>query len=143
MIGRDIVGPVQRHGMEEPMDDLTFDRLVRLVSTTASRRKVVKSASASALGALGLAALLGAEEVRAKKGGKKRKRRRCKPKPAGTSCQTDKDCCTKKTKRVCKEPFNQPGEDPVCCGEEGTPCKFPSDCCNGFDCPTPGECVPI
>ena len=57
------------------MDDLTFDRLARLVSTDASRRKVVKSAGASALGALGLAALLGAGEAPAKKGGKKKKRR--------------------------------------------------------------------
>jgi hypothetical protein len=116
------------------MDDLTFDRLARLVSTDASRRKIVKATGASALGAFGLAALLGADETEAKKGGRKRRRRRCKPKPAGSACENDKDCCTKKTKRVCRKPFNQPGEDPVCCGVEDTKCDTPDQCCNGFTC---------
>jgi hypothetical protein len=122
------------------MDSSAFDTLTRLIGS--SRRDLLLTAGASALGALGFAALLN-EEGAAKKGGRKR-RRRCKPKPAGSSCTTDKDCCTKKTKRVCGIPFGGSQGDPtVCCGEQGTSCQVPSDCCDGFDCSPDNTCVEV
>jgi hypothetical protein len=124
------------------MDRSSFDELTRLAG--ASRRDLLRSVGATALGALGLAALLGADDAEAKKGGRKRRRRRCKPKPAGSACQTDKDCCTKKTKRVCGVPFGGGEDDPkVCCGVEGTSCEFPSDCCDGFFCGLEGTCEEV
>jgi hypothetical protein len=121
------------------MDGATFDTLVRLVGT--SRRGLLQSVGASALGAFAFAALLGADETEAKKGGRKRRRRRCKPKPAGSACQTDKDCCIKKTKRVCGTPQTGGGET-VCCGVAGTPCGGIADCCEGFSCEE-GACVGV
>jgi hypothetical protein len=124
------------------MDGSAFDTITRLVGS--SRRDLLRAAGASALGGLGLSALPGADEAEAKKGGRKRRRRRCKPKAAGSACETDKDCCTKKTKRVCGEPFGSPGDPPVCCGVEGTPCDTPDNCCEGFTCPIGGgECVEV
>lgn len=123
------------------MDDSTFDNVTRLVGST--RRDLLRAAGASALGAFGIASLLGANEAEAKKGGRKRRRRRCKPKPAGSACQTDKDCCTKKTKRVCGIPFGGGEEDPtVCCGVDGTPCTTPDNCCDGFTCGVDDTCEP-
>jgi hypothetical protein len=119
------------------MDASRFDKLVRYVTAEASRRDVVKSAGVSALAVFGVTSLLGAESAEAKKKGKKK--RRCKAKPAGTPCTTDKICCKKKTKRVCGIPFGGGAGDPTkCCGEAGTPCEFPSDCCAGFTCPGGG-----
>jgi hypothetical protein len=125
------------------MDDSSFDTITRLVGT--SRRDLLRSVGISALGAVGFAALLGADEAEANnKGGKKRRRRRCKPKPAGSACTTDKDCCVKKTKRVCGIPFGGSEGDPtVCCGETGTSCEVPSDCCAGFDCGPDGTCIEV
>jgi len=124
------------------MDSSTFDTIARLAGT--SRRDLLRAAGASALGALGIASLLGADDAEAKKGGRKRRRRRCKPKPAGSACQTDKDCCIKKTKRVCGIPFGGSEGDPtVCCGETGTSCVNPSDCCDGFTCGVDDTCEPV
>lgn len=136
------------------MDDLTFDRLARVVSTDASRRKVVRSAGASALGALGLSALLGADQTRAKKSGKKK--RRCK-KNAGASCNPPgKKCCRglacqegsccKKLGTKCNDQLTEccgtgicdnvtPGsQNTVCCNLAGNFCSKERDCCDGFTC---------
>ena len=155
-----------RRRTEEAMDGSAFDRLARLVSTDASRRKIVKSTSASALGALGLAALLGVEEVRAKKGGKKKKSRRCKDKffatcnpPSkkccgGLACQ-EGSCCGKLGNKKCTDGSqccgnaicdNVSGGNPTdtqCCHQADEFCAKESDCCNGFasDEPT-NKCVP-
>lgn len=142
------------------MDDLTFDRLARLVSTDASRRTVVRSAGASALGALGLAALLGAEETRAKKDGKKKRRCKktvgatCNPpgkkccrglacqegsccRKLGTKCTDGSECCGT---GICDDVSggNPPGQR--CCRPAGEPCSKTSDCCDTLAC-SGGQCV--
>jgi hypothetical protein len=114
-----------------------FDTLTRALGTGTSRRGALRAAGAAA-GLLGLGGLLAAGEAEARKGGKKRRRRRCKPTPGGEECQSSKDCCPGKTRRVCAEPFNSPGDPKVCCRPEGEMCEFPSDCCNGFTCPPGG-----
>jgi hypothetical protein len=119
------------------MDSSAFDTLTRLIGT--SRRDLLRAAGVSALGALGLAAVLD-DEAEAKKGGRKRRRRRCKPKPAGSACQTDKDCCIKKTKRECGVLTDEEGAPTVCCGVAGTSCGTSDDCCFGFTC-VDGACV--
>jgi hypothetical protein len=162
MISRDTaIGPVLRYGLEETMDELSFDRLARLVSTDASRRKVVKSASASALGMLGLAKLLGVEEAKAKKGGKKKKSRRCKKtvnascnppgkkccrglaceegkccKSLGTKCEDGSECCGN---GICDQ-VEGGNSQTLCCHLAGEPCSKTSDCCETFSC-SGGECA--
>ena len=128
------------------MDRDRFDTLTRAFGRGASRRTILETASVSALGVFGFAALPGAEEAEAKKGGKKRKRRRRRCKLVnlrGKTCGSDKACCASK-KYVCGIPFGGAETDPEeCCGEEGAPCEFPSDCCAGFTCPTGGgACQP-
>jgi hypothetical protein len=168
MIGWDSVGPVLRQDLEKAMDDLTFDRLARLVSTDTSRRKIVKTASASALGALGLAALLGVDETRAKKGGKKKKSRRCK-KNVGATCNPpgkkccrglaceEGSCCKKLGTKcdalaevteccpdfICDNVQGGNPEDERCCSIEGGHCSKERDCCDGFTCnEDTNECEP-
>jgi hypothetical protein len=124
------------------MDDHDFDTITRLVGR--SRRELLRAAGASALAALGLATLLDPDAVGAKKGGRKRRRRRCKPKPPLSACTTDKDCCTKKTKRVCAIPFGGGQGDPtVCCGSAGAACATPDQCCDGFTCGENDTCVEL
>ena len=144
------------------MDDLTFDRLARLVSTDASRRTVVRSAGASALGALGLAALLDSEEAPAKKGGKKKKRRcrrfnaSCNPngknccqglkceegaccKKLGTKCTDGSECCGT---GICDN-VTPGSQHTICCNLEGNFCSKERDCCDGFTCnEQTNECEP-
>lgn len=156
-----VVGPVQHHGTEDAMDDLTFDRLARLVSTDASRRKIVKSASTSALGVLGLSTLHGVDEVKAKKGGKKKKSRRCKDKAGATCNPPGKKCCRglaceegsccKKLGTKCEDGSECCGagicdqvkggnEQTLCCHLAGESCGKEPDCCVGFSCENE-ECV--
>jgi hypothetical protein len=148
------------------MDDLTFDRFARLISSDASRRKIVKTASASALGALGLATLLGADETRARKGGKKKKSRRCKDKllatcnPPGKKCCRslaceEGQCCGKLGNKKCNDGSqccgnaicdNVSGGNPnvtQCCHQADEFCEKESDCCDGFACDEQSnKCVP-
>ncbi|MGH2618507.1 MAG: hypothetical protein ACRDJC_25025 [Thermomicrobiales bacterium] len=126
------------------VDNDRFDTLARALGGGASRRTVLGTAGVSAMGALGLAALLAPDEAEAKQGGKKRKRRRRRCKLTnlrGKTCGADKDCCTNK-KYACGIPFGGAEGDPEeCCGDEGAPCEFPSDCCSGLTCPSGGgEC---
>lgn len=128
------------------MDHNRFGTLARALVGGASRRTLLGFASVSGLGALALAALPGADDAEAKKGGKKqkRRRRRCKlTNLRGKTCSADKECCASK-KYVCAIPFGSAQTDPEeCCGDEGAPCEFPSDCCAGLSCPTGGgACLP-
>jgi hypothetical protein len=115
---------------KEAMDGSAFDRLVRHVGEDASRRGLLRSALAAAVG-LGVVSALDLEDAEAKKGGRKRRRRRCKPKPLGAPCETDKDCCPKKTKRICEIEFGDSGGDKECCGGEGATCTSNAECCIG------------
>jgi hypothetical protein len=101
------------------MDGLTFDTLVRKVTTAASRRSVLKSALVPAFAGLGVASRAGVDEADAKK---KRKKKKCKPKASGAPCSKDKQCCTKKTKRICDVPTGAGNSDTVCCGGNGAKC---------------------
>jgi hypothetical protein len=140
------------------MDGSAFDRLVRHIGEDGSRRDLLKSAIAASVAGLGVASVLSTEDAEAKKGGRKRRRRRCKPKPAGSPCVTDKDCCTKKTHRICAVALNASNSDLTCCGGQGAPCggddsnldDLPPICCTGFKCSTdeqgtstPGTCQQI
>jgi len=139
-----LAAQVCRRDRKDVMDGSAFDRLVRHVSEDGSRRGLLRSAFAAAIAGLGVASLLDAEDAEAKKGGRKRKRRRCKPKPAGSPCETSKDCCTKKTKRICAVASNAGNSDLTCCGGEGAECGGDNDigdnlapfCCAGFSCST-------
>jgi hypothetical protein len=124
-------------------------------------RRVVGVGVVSLLAALGLSTTEPVPAA-AKKGG--RRRRRCKPQPSGARCETDRDCCTKKTLRLCDVPQNAGNSDTVCCGGDGAPCGGVDDngdaqpplCCVGqagvraFVCSqndetnpgVPGTCLP-
>lgn len=102
------------------MDSLSFDRLARLFASGTSRRRMLRAAGASSLGALGLAAVLGPDGVSAKKGGKKR---RCK-KFNATCNQNNKKCCQ-----------GLKCEEGSCCRKLGTKCEEDgSECCGGSVC---------
>ena len=130
------------------MDHDRFDTLARALVGGASRRALLGMTGVSALGALGLAALPGADEAEAKQGssnkkaarGRKLRRRRCTlANLRGKTCGSHKECCLSKT-YGCAIPFGGTDGDPKgCCGGTGALCEFPSDCCSGLTCPTGGS----
>ena len=114
------------------MDDSTFDQFTRLAAP--SRRALVQTIGAAAVAMTGLTALSGFDAAKAKKRGSKGKRHRCKPKRSGTLCTSSKDCCTEKSKRVCRAAPADLGMQKVCCGGEGASCANGNFCCLGFGC---------
>lgn len=114
------------------MDHSTFDRIAHAISAPGSRRGMLRSLAAGIAGA-GLASLVDASDIEAKKGGRKRHKRRCKPKGAQAACQTNKECCTKKTKYVCGTSHGS-GTN-TCCGSPGATCSGGTlDCCTDSCC---------
>jgi hypothetical protein len=98
-------------------------------------RTALTGAAASALAGIGIAS--GAVDATAGK-----KKRRCKPKPVGTPCETNKDCCCNKN-QICSTPCDgSPGvTSSVCCGGKGASCDSSFDCCFNFVCnPAIGKC---
>jgi hypothetical protein len=120
------------------MNASPIKRLSRLAVGDGSRRGVLRTAAAgAALAGLGLAR--GGIEAA---GGKKKRKRRCKPQPVNSPCQSNKDCCCQ-TNRICSTPCaGVPGSTPpVCCGSKGAACATNDDCCFSFDCnPDSGKC---
>ncbi len=139
------------------MEHTRFDRLVTSLGSGASRRGVLQLLAGAGGGGLAMAAGLSATDA-------KKKKKRCKPRASGAPCSSDKQCCTKKTKRICEVPQDASSSDTVCCGGEGAPCggvnidgdALAPKCCIGsagvrsFVCSqndpgtpnTPGTCVP-
>ena len=153
------------------MDSSSFDRLARFVSEDASRRGVLRSAVAAAVAGLGITALLSPEEVeakscqkkckqKAKHGGSKKKQaclKKCNTtggqgKPAGTLCDTGRECAAPNT---CDISVNDSGGDKRCCAPTGAPCGLKTEddddtspfCCRDTICSstktTQGTCQPI
>lgn len=123
---------------EDFMDQSTFDRLARAVSAMGTRRGMLRSLAAVGIVSAGLASLVDVSDLEAKKHGRKRRRRRCKPKGAQAPCQTNKECCTKKTKYVCGTSHGS-GND-TCCGSAKATCTSTLDCCTDSCCIN-GTCV--
>lgn len=117
-------------------------RMTQLVVDGSRRgmlRTAITGAAASALAGIGLAS--GAIDATAARG-KNKKKERCKPKPVGTLCETNKDCCCNKN-QICSTPCDgAPGTTPsVCCGGKGATCDTSFDCCFNFICnPAIGKC---
>jgi hypothetical protein len=140
---------VRRQELEEAVDNVSFDRLARVVSEDASRRGVLRSAFAAAVAGLGITALLSPQEAAAKscqqtckKKAKqhdwsKKKKQACLKKctqqdtagnpqggmaagkAAGTLCATPGECAAPNT---CDIPVNDSGGDKRCCAPTGAPC---------------------
>ena len=140
------------------MDGSSFDKLVKVTTSLASRRSVMASGLVSAFAGLGAASLLSLGEADARK--KRRHKKRCKK--AGKACSSDKQCCPGKTHRKCDVPQNGSNSDTFCCGVEGAKgggVDYNGDalapfCCVGkhdFVCSendennpfVPGTCIPI
>jgi hypothetical protein len=120
------------------MDASSFKKVVRLLGADGSRRGMLRSAltgvAASAAAGVGLASRP-AERAAAKK-------KRCKPKPPGTACASNKDCCCQ-ANQICSTACTDiPGEDlSVCCGGKSASCASNSDCCFNFVCnPQTNQC---
>jgi hypothetical protein len=124
---------------EEFMDHSTFDRLARAISAMGTRRSVLRSLTIAGIAGVGLATLSDVSELEAKKGGHKRRKRRCRPTVPQAACQTNKECCTKKTKYRCGTSHGS-GTN-TCCGSPGAICKGGTlDCCTDSCCIN-GTCV--
>jgi hypothetical protein len=125
--------------VEEFMDHSTFDRLAWAISAMGTRRGAMRSLAAAGIATAGLASLLDASELEAKKGGRKRRKRRCKSKGAQAACQTNKECCKKKTRYICGTSHGS-GTN-TCCGSPGATCNGGTlDCCTDSCC-IGGKCV--
>jgi hypothetical protein len=121
------------------MDSEQFDRLVRSLTLSPSRRQALAGLASVALGVM-----LGREPLPAtakrKKGGKgKKKKRKSSPAtvaparvaPPPPPCLAVQETCTPGSccdGRTCGNNFCA-GDPPVCCGELGAACAEPCDCC--------------
>jgi hypothetical protein len=110
------------------MDAMHFDQLVSIWVSRSSRRRAALGVIAGAAGVLGLAS---AGETK----NKRRRKKRCKPRPVQAVCQSNKQCCPKKTGRVCAsnaKDLNCNQTSNVCCLPEGPlGCNDDCDCCGG------------
>jgi hypothetical protein len=79
------------------MDRGRFDTLARALGAGASRRTILETAGGSALGAFGVAALLGADDAEAKAGGNKSK------------CKKQVSRCREGLAELCATLFPEPG----------------------------------
>jgi hypothetical protein len=101
------------------VDDNRFDALSRTIGEQADRRRMLKTAAAGTLAALGMGALgrvaLG-QDVSAESNGFK-----------GDKCDRNSDC---KTGLICNSNFKCEYKK-NCGGKKGDACKNNGDCCNG------------
>jgi hypothetical protein len=128
------------------MDGTTFDAVARRLASGLSRRQALRGLVAGALAAVGAGTGLGTDPEQTVAAD----RVRCLK--AGVRCTSSKQCCTKKTNRICKQPLNAGNSDRVCCGGEGATCGGKNDdgddirpyCCMGYSCSSttsaPGKC---
>jgi hypothetical protein len=111
------------------MNASPIKRVARVLGADGSRRRILGAAvtgiAASTIKGLGRSS----GDVKAAK------KKRCKPKPLGAPCDSNKDCCCN-TNRICSTPCTgDPGVTPtVCCGSKGAACANSLDCCSTFVC---------
>lgn len=113
------------------MDANEFDSVIRRLATGRTRRGVLRGLLAG-----GVAVAIGGTAMEAEAG------KRCKK--AGAPCTSNKQCCPKDTKRVCKVPSNGSNSDTFCCGGAGAKCGGANAdgdavgllCCANFRCST-------
>jgi hypothetical protein len=111
---------IARRSADELMDETRFDGLTRLIGSGRTRRGLLGTAMVTTVAGISAVAPGLSWDAAAKK--KRKKKKRCKPKAAGAPCTSDKQCCTKKTKRICDVPQNASNSDTVCCGGQGATC---------------------
>ena len=111
------------------MEATKFDAVARRLASGLSRREAVRGLAAGAVAAV--AGAIGLEEASAAK-------RRCLK--AGQQCNSNRQCCPKKTGRICDQP-NPPSGSEVCCSPKGEPCggenangPVKPQCCQNFTC---------
>jgi hypothetical protein len=141
------------------MDESRFDALVRAFSSGTTRRDALRGLAAGGAALAASATTLGEAAAKKKKHHHKRNKHQCKGKPDGAACTTNKECCTKTTKRICAVAFNASNSDTTCCGGTGAKCGGVDDngdviapvCCTNFVCSSndmnnpgvPGTCQPV
>jgi hypothetical protein len=120
------------------MDASSIKRTAQFLTDIGSRRGMLRTAvtgaAASALAGIGLASGT-TEEAAAKK------KKRCKPKPVGAPCNSNKECCCQ-TNRICARANSEMNANgmavsTVCCGTKSASCGTEhgnADCCFGFIC---------
>jgi hypothetical protein len=116
------------------MERDAFDRLATTLAQTQSRRSSFRLFGAALLGAGGLAVGLHAEAAGRKQhhhqqghGGSTGGGGDAICLHAGAFCETDKQCCPDKTKRICDVPENASNSDTKCCGGAGAVCGGVND----------------
>jgi hypothetical protein len=118
------------------VDGPRFDTLTRFVQEASTRRGALTAAlaagAASAVAAAGLA--LSGGEVEAKKKKRKKKCPVCESLLSGAPCQTNLQCCTNETNRLCAIASNATTNTRTCCGGVGATCATTADCCLDFTC---------
>ena len=109
------------------MDAERFDRLASSIALSVTRRRAVEGILAGTAGFLAFDT-----ESNAKK---RRRKKRCKPKPVRSTCQKTRQCCRKKSGRVCASNARTLGcnqTSNVCCLPVGSlGCTDTCDCCGG------------
>ncbi len=118
------------------MDGTRFDTVARRLASGMNRREVLRGLVAGAVAALSGGAALGAASAQEDD----LARRRCKR--AGAPCTSNRQCCPKKTNRICAVQRNAGNSDETCCGAEGARCGGKNQigddlkpyCCVGFEC---------
>jgi hypothetical protein len=119
------------------VDGLRFDTLIRLVQEASTRRGALTAAlaagAASAVAGAGLV-LSGSEAEAKKKKKKKKKCPVCAPLLSGAPCQTNLQCCTNETNRLCAIASTATTNTRTCCGGVGATCATTADCCLDFTC---------
>src|SRR4051794_37222789 len=111
-----------------PMDDKTFDSLVKLTATRTGRRRLLQAAGAAGLGSLLTRGMAAAQDVVAEA---------CQDRQ--TKCNRARNCECKNGNQfkhvVCKKLDNKCNKNgDRCCGEKNATCKKDCDCCKGFKC---------
>jgi hypothetical protein len=128
------------------MDADRFDGFTSRIASGMDRRRALLRIVAGAAGFFAFE-----PNIEAKK---RRRKKRCKPRRLQAVCQSNKQCCTKKTGRVCA-PNARGGacnlDNNVCCLPIGAAgCRESCDCCGGVTvlCLTeqigqPGRCTSV
>ena len=109
------------------MDAARFDRLASSIAFSVTRRRAVAGILAGTAGFLAFDTESNAR--------KRRRKKRCKPKPVRATCQNNRQCCRKKSGRVCASNARTVGcnqTSNVCCLPVGSlGCTDTCDCCGG------------
>lgn len=122
------------------MESTKFDAVTRFLASGLTRRTALRNLAAGAAAAVTGGTLL--EVASASADAEKKKKKRCKK--SGVACSSNKQCCPKKTGRVCKVPTGGSNSDTYCCGGIGAKCGGANEdgdavglkCCANSNCST-------